>query len=294
MSGWSPTEEIVHFIAVAEELHFTRAAARVGIEQSPLSKAITEMERHLGVRLLVRTRRSTQLTYAGETLLPDARRILAEVDQARSNIRAAALGRRDRLRIAICDGLADPRIGRLVALSRDSDPEIDIQIMHSPVLTQLRELRSGMLDIVFSLCPGSDLDLRSVPLWRDPTALIIRPDHPLSAQSCIRRINADTGALILLGERLSASAEPIDTWLLSLAQKAKSIEYVASIELLLTMVATGYGAGLISIAQVETHQRSDLVIRPLHVPEAIITTYLLIGTTIRLVQSPGLLHGRRR
>jgi DNA-binding transcriptional LysR family regulator len=80
-----------YFIAVAEELHFGRAAARVGIEQSPLSKAITDMERRLGVRLFIRTRRSTQLTYVGETLLPDARRILVEVDQAHRNIKAAAL-----------------------------------------------------------------------------------------------------------------------------------------------------------------------------------------------------------
>jgi DNA-binding transcriptional LysR family regulator len=61
------TRELRYFVAVAEELHFARAAARVGIEQSPLSKAITEMERRLSVRLFVRTRRSTQLTYVGET-----------------------------------------------------------------------------------------------------------------------------------------------------------------------------------------------------------------------------------
>src|SRR5882672_7942008 len=94
------TRELRYFVAVAEELHFARAAARVGIEQSPLSKAITEMERHLGVRLFVRTRRSTQLTYVGETLLSDARRILAQVDQAQRNMKAAASGRRGRLRIA--------------------------------------------------------------------------------------------------------------------------------------------------------------------------------------------------
>jgi DNA-binding transcriptional LysR family regulator len=264
-----------YFIAVAEELHFGRAAARVGIEQSPLSKAITDMERRLGVRLFVRTRRSTQLTYVGETLLPDARRILVEVEQAHRNIKAAALGRRGRLRVAIGDGLADPRIAGLFARSREEDSEIDIQIMHSPWSAQLRELRSGVLDVGFTLCPSDDRDLRSVPLWKDPAALIMRPDHPLSTQPSIRQIDADTGALILLGERLSAGTEPIDAWLLSSAQTAQSIEYVASIELLLTMVAAGFGAGLISAAQAETNRRSDLVIRPLQIPGAIITTYLI-------------------
>ena len=267
--------QLRYFIAVAEELHFGRAAARIGIEQSPLSKAITDMERRLGVRLFIRTRRSTQLTYVGETLLPDARRILAEVDQARRNIEAAASGRRGRLRIAIGDGLADPRIAALFARSRDVDSEIDIQIMHSPWSAQLRGLRSGVLDVGFTLRPSDDRDLRSVPLWKDPTALIMRPGHRLSAQPSIRQIDADTGALILLGERLSAGTEPIDAWLLSSAQTAQSIEYVASIELLLTMVAAGFGAGLISATQAETNRRSDLVIRPLQIPGAIITTYLI-------------------
>jgi DNA-binding transcriptional LysR family regulator len=264
-----------YFIAVAEELHFGRAAARIGIEQSPLSKAITDMERRLGVRLFVRTRRSTQLTYVGETLLPDARRILAEVDQAQRNIKAAASGRRGQLRIAIGDGLADPRIAGLFARSRDEDSEIDIQIMHSPWSAQLRALRSGLLDVGFTLRPSDDRDLRSVPLWKDSAAFIMRPDHPLATQPDIRQIDSDSGAVILLGERLSAGTEPIDAWLLSSAQTAQSVEYVASMELLLTMVAAGFGAGLISATQAETNRRSDLVIRPLQIPGAIVTTYLI-------------------
>jgi DNA-binding transcriptional LysR family regulator len=269
------TRELRYFVAVAEELHFARAAARVGIEQSPLSKAITEMERHLGVRLFVRTRRSTRLTYVGETLLEDARRILAEIAQARRNIRAAASGHRGRLRIAICDGLADPRIARLLAQSRGEDPEVDIQVIHIPLPVQLRELRSGALDVGFALSPSDDRDLRSVPLWKDAAVLVLRPDHPLSAQPSVGQIDSDTGALILLGERFFAGTEPIDAWLLSSPQTAKSIEYVSSMELLLTLVAAGYGAGLISAVQAETIRRSDLVMRPLHIRGAIITTYLL-------------------
>src|ERR1700721_769368 len=99
------TRELRYFVAVAEELHFARAAARVGIEQSPLSKAITHMERRLGVRLFIRTRRSTQLTAAGETLLLDARRILAEVDAAQRRLSAVAAGHRGRLRVGLGEDL---------------------------------------------------------------------------------------------------------------------------------------------------------------------------------------------
>jgi DNA-binding transcriptional LysR family regulator len=99
------TRELRYFVALAEELHFARAAARVGIEQSPLSKAISEMERRPGMQSFLRTRRSTHLTYVGEVLLQDARRVLGDVDQARSNLVATPSGRRGQLRIAMCDGL---------------------------------------------------------------------------------------------------------------------------------------------------------------------------------------------
>jgi DNA-binding transcriptional LysR family regulator len=266
--------QLRYFIAVAEELHFARAAARVGIEQSPLSKAISEMERHLGVRLFVRTRRSTRLTYVGETLLPDARSILAQVDQAQRNVKAAASGRRGRLRIAICDGLAHPKIAKLLAQSRAEDPEIEIQIMHSALPLQLSQICSGVLDVAFSLSPRNDQQLKSIPLWKDAAALVMRPDHSLSAQSIVRQIDAGTGPLILLGERL-LTTESIDDWLLSSEQQPESIEYVLSMELLLTMVAAGYGVGVISVAQAETIRRPDLMTRPLSVRGAAITTFLI-------------------
>jgi DNA-binding transcriptional LysR family regulator len=267
--------QLRYFIAVAEELHFARAAARVGIEQSPLSKAISEMERHLGVRLFVRTRRSTQLTYVGETLLPDARRIIEQVDQAQRNIRAAASGRRGRLRIAICDGLAHPRIGRLLAASREEAPEVDIQIMHNALPVQLGQLYSGLLDVAFSLSPRDDQQLQSVPLWKDAVVLIMRPDHSLSAQASIGQIDVRTGRLFLLGEHPAAATEQMDDWLLSSEQMIDSIEYVVSIELLLTLVAAGYGVGLISVAQAQTIRRPDLIMRPLSIRGATITTFLI-------------------
>jgi len=267
--------QLRYFIAVAEELHFARAAARVDIEQSPLSKAITEMERHLGVRLFVRTRRSTQLTFAGETLLPDARRIMAQVDQAQRNLKAAASGRRGRLRIAICDGLAHPRIAKLLALSREEAPEVDIQIMHDALPVHLGQLYSGLLDVAFSLSPRDDQQLQSVPLWRDAAVLVMRPDNSLSAETNVGQIDVGTGRLFLLGEHPAAGAEPIEEWLLSAEHSPESIEYVTSVELLLTLIAAGYGVGLISLAQAETMRCPDLIMRPLSIRGAAITTFLI-------------------
>jgi DNA-binding transcriptional LysR family regulator len=79
------------FIAVAEELHFARAAERLHIEQSPLSRAIKELEEELGVSLFARTTRSTRLTRAGTLFLEHVPRVFAALEQARDSVRAAAL-----------------------------------------------------------------------------------------------------------------------------------------------------------------------------------------------------------
>ena len=94
-----------YFLAVAEELHFARAAERLHIEQSPLSRAIRELEEELGAQLFVRTSRSTRLTLAGKLLMENAPRVLLALDQARESVQAAAHGLHGRLRAALSDGI---------------------------------------------------------------------------------------------------------------------------------------------------------------------------------------------
>lgn len=107
------------FVAIAEELHFARAAERLHIEQSPLSRTIKELEYHLGVRLFERTTRRTQLTWAGKVLLEEAHRVFAAIDQVKVSVKVAATGYHGRLRIALSDGIAQPRLSALLAQCRD-------------------------------------------------------------------------------------------------------------------------------------------------------------------------------
>ncbi len=125
------------FVVLAEELHFTRAAERLHIEQPPLSRAIKELEDELGVTLFDRDRRGTRLTVAGAAFLQDTRRLFTVLEQARENARAIAAGLRGSLRIAISDGAMDPRLSAFLARCRAEEPEVEIRLSEVPLTEQI-------------------------------------------------------------------------------------------------------------------------------------------------------------
>ena len=128
------------FVAVAEELHFARAAERLHIEQSPLSRAIKELEEELGVSLFARTTRSTRLTRAGMLFLEHVPRVFAALEQARDSVRAAANGFYGQLRIALSDGITPWRLPALLAQCRLEEPEVDIRLFEVPLSHQIKGL----------------------------------------------------------------------------------------------------------------------------------------------------------
>ena len=142
-----------HFVAVAGELHFKRAAERVGIEQSPLSRSIRNLEARLNVQLLERTKRSTRLTPAGERLLVHARALLAAADEARVDVGLASENGTSHLHLGISDGVPLPRVARLLAALRQSNPHISVHVHEVPMVRKVHELRGGFLDA--ALAPES-------------------------------------------------------------------------------------------------------------------------------------------
>ena len=138
------------FIAVAEELHFARAAERLHIEQSPLSRAIKELEEELGVMLFARTTRSTRLTRAGELFLEHVRRVLSALEQARDSVKAAANGFHGQLRVALSDGITPSRLSALLVLCRQEEPEVEIRFFEVPLSQQIKGLHSDLYEVGFA------------------------------------------------------------------------------------------------------------------------------------------------
>jgi len=155
------------FLAVAEELHFARAAERLHIEQSPLSRAVKDLEDELGAQLFVRTTRSTRLTRAGKLFLEHVRRIFTALQQARDSVKAAAHGFDGQLRVALSDGITPSRLPTLLALCRKEEPEVEIRFSEVPLSQQLKGLHDDLYDVGFAQSDEVGDGIAAVPVWRD-------------------------------------------------------------------------------------------------------------------------------
>ncbi len=174
--------QLRYFVAVAEELHFGRAAGRLGMAQPPLSRAIRDLERQLGVALLERTTRQVRLTAAGEVLLRDARTALEAVTAAARRARQAG-SPSPRLRVALkadVDGGLLPQI--LDAYCAD-DAALPPELVLGGFGEQPQALRDGRADVGLLLRPFDDRGLDSEPLLTEPLLAALAAADPLAART---------------------------------------------------------------------------------------------------------------
>ena len=269
-----------YFITLAEELHFTRAAERLHIEQPPLSRAIKELEHDLGVDLFVRNRRGTVLTEAGATFLQDVRRVFAALKQAQENAQAVAAGLSGSLRIAVSDGAIDPRLSGLLARCREEEPEIEIRLSEVPLAEQLRGLRLGDFSIGFAHTAEVGDDILTEPLWHDSLVVAVPARHPLLSHKAVPLHQLASYPLVLCDPQICEGCYRELTRLLRPLEREPDIaEHVSSLDMMLTLVGAGYGVGFIMATRAAASPRPDVVIRPLAMDSAIITTYLLRRTS---------------
>ncbi len=172
---------IESFIAVAEELHFGRAAKRLHIEQSPLSRRIGRLEADLGVTLLHRNGRGVRLTGAGRVFQEDARRVMLACEQAQARSRAAAAGYCGTLRIGLAGDIGRTRLAALLALCRLEAPEVNVRLSEVPLTQLLYGLGAGLFDTGLASVGHVEGEIVAPPLWRDPFLVALPARHPLLA-----------------------------------------------------------------------------------------------------------------
>jgi DNA-binding transcriptional LysR family regulator len=176
-----------YFRAVAEELHFGRAAERLHIAQPPLSQQIRQLERELEVSLFTRSTRRVELTAAGEAYLKRAVAVLDAVDDAGQQARRIAKGVEGHLTIGCVGSATYSALPRLVRALRDELPHVEISIrgeMLAPA--QLDALRAGDVDIALLRPPVDDPAIRVEVLRRDRLIAALPAEHPLAQRDLLR------------------------------------------------------------------------------------------------------------
>jgi DNA-binding transcriptional LysR family regulator len=171
------------FIALAEELHFGRAAARLHMTQPPLTQAIANLERQLGVRLFDRTKRSVQLTAAGAALLPEAHELLVRAQALGDHARAAAHGEVGRLRLAFVSTVGFGLLPQWVREFRALYPLVEFELIEATGDVQLQALQRGEVDAGFMLhSPGfTPPGLQHLRIAREPLVLALPERHSLAS-----------------------------------------------------------------------------------------------------------------
>ncbi|MWA06161.1 LysR family transcriptional regulator [Actinomadura sp. LD22] len=189
------TRELRYFVAVAEELHFGRAAERLGIAQPPLSRAIQRLERRLGATLLDRTNRTIALTAAGEVLLREGRAALDAVDAAdRRTRRAAAAAGRPALALVTKAGASDELLAKLLDAYAAEPGAAAVDVILCGPGEQERLLRDGRADVALLHTPfDSTAGLDTEELRTEGQVAVLPAGHPLTNRSQVRA--ADVAAL---------------------------------------------------------------------------------------------------
>jgi DNA-binding transcriptional LysR family regulator len=266
------------FLAVAKELHFARAAEKLHIEQSPLSRAIKELEEELRVRLFDRNTRSTRLTRAGQVFMEHVPRVFAALNQARDSVRAVSAGYQRQLRLALSGSIsqAQAHLTALLSRCREEEPDTEIRLYEVPIAQLIKGLESDLYDAGFAQSSEVGEALLAVPAWRDPMVVVVPSRHPSLIHKKLPLEEVLRYPLVLCDpDACEGCSRQVARVLHATDLEPIVAEHVASHDLMVTLVAAGYGLGFSTEAHVSTVHHPDIVTRPLAGHTQVLTTYLI-------------------
>ncbi|WP_193173271.1 LysR family transcriptional regulator [Nisaea nitritireducens] len=175
------TRQMRYFVALAETLHFGRAAERLNMTQPPFSRQIANLERDLGVTLVNRTSRQVSLTLAGQRFLEDSREVLASFDTACRDARLVAEGQKGELRFGFMMHAAHRIVPRIVSGYSAIRPDVRLSLSETTPADIERLLLNGELDAAVTFSGGTAPQLESLPIFTDRLCLVVPPSHRLAA-----------------------------------------------------------------------------------------------------------------
>ena len=238
--------KVRYFVAVAERLHFSRAAEELLIAQPALSRQIRALEKDLGTALFVRDSHGVELTDAGRRLLDDARPLLAAADAARRRVEQAARGE-DTLVVGFRAGI---RVTDAVRAFSASHPGTRVEVRRVEWDDQADAVRDGRVDLAFVRLPVTGPGLDVSPLYSEPRMAALPAAHPLAARDRVTRAELAAQAEIL---HLCTNPEP---------GGPPPVSAVRTVEEKLEYVAAGRGITYLPLSATLLYRRADVVYLP--------------------------------
>lgn len=258
------------FVAVAEEMHFGRAAARLNLTQSPLSRQIQMLEQTLGVTLLERTTRAVRLTPAGRTFLAEAYRVLAAAENAARITRRAALGESGVLRLSFTAASAYRTLPQVVAHVRRTLPEVDLVLEEMVSDEQILALGENRTDLAI-LRPAPVLQdpksaIATAPLARERLLLAVPRGHRLAAAHAPTLRDLDGEAFVTWSPRGGRYfIDLLDRLFEAGGVQPRIVQRVNQVHAMLALVGAGIGVALVP-GSARGNSMADIRLRPIALP----------------------------
>lgn len=261
--------ELECFIAVAEELSFTRAARRLHLSQPPLSRHVRELENKLGVHLFNRERRRVALTEAGALFYEGTRHVLADLTRAGEAVRRHAAGETARLRLGFVSAVLSPRLIEVLKTFRERRPDVQLLVQDMSPSEQLNGINGGSLDGGFiGLKPhGAAPGIRFRSWVREPLVALIPKEHRLAQRKSFPLKELAGEGLVTVS---SQAAPAFTTHLRELCRKAGFRPRItlesARAQAVAVMVAAGIGIAILPKSLAQVTDKAVVVARLTDVP----------------------------
>lgn len=243
------------FIAVAEELHFGRAAERLHMTQPPLSRQIQQLETELGVQLIDRTTRSVTLTPAGVAFLPDARRILQLAEGAALTVKRVPAGDLGTVVIGFTAASAHAILPRLLDKAREQLPDVKLELREMVSSVQIEGLMTGELDLGMARPPLKRPGIVSRPLLHEQLVAALPVKHPLAGMSRQLTLNDLDGQDMIMYSPVQARYfhELLISTFTIAGATPRYVQYVTQVHTMLVLVRSGIGVALVPASATTLH-----------------------------------------
>ena len=234
------------FVAVAEELHFRRAAERLHMTQPPLSRQVQMLEHQIGTLLLHRSNRYVRLTPAGRSLLAEARTILRLAETASLRARRVGMGEAGTVSIGFTAGASYHFLPEAIARWRSSLPDVDLQLKEMVSMAQMEALEAGRLDVALLRPPLNDEGLQSRCVAREPLMAAMPLSHPLAQLPALMLPDFKQQAFVMYSpDEARYFHDLVTQWFGAYAIGPRYVQYVSQIHSVLALVRGGLGVALV-------------------------------------------------